>query len=78
MKARPTLRVARKVDPIRAPGKNPDRCDATPERARTLPPWWAYQDSAVPRPGDPGWKDPIDCRDLGPLSDEPVNDGRLS
>jgi len=33
-----------------------DRCDATPERARTLPPWWAYQDSApldlwsLPRP----------------------------
>jgi hypothetical protein len=56
MSARPTLRVARKVDPIRAPGKNSDRCDATPERARTLPPWWAYQDSApldlwsLPRP----------------------------
>ena len=70
--------VCRHVQPT------PQAPDPTLVHVSPLPPWWAYEDStpmdlwSLPRPGDPDWQDPIDCRDLGPLSDEPVNDGRLS
>ncbi len=56
-----------------------------PEPSKPLPPFWGYEESTpldlfslpnmAPRPGDPDWRDPIDPLDLGPLSDEPANDG---
>lgn len=56
---------------LRTPTARPDR--------RPLRPFWEYDQGtpiALPRPGDPGWVDPLDGCDLGPLSDEkPANDG---
>ena len=77
MTPRQSLRV---VAEDTSPSAAPQPPSAAPERPRTLPPWWEYQDSSpldvwslpnmAARPGDPGWHDPIDPHDLGPLSDE--------